>query len=185
MLLVKKWEPSAKYCTNPQENYESKPKTITEKFTESINIVKEAKKRQKLQESRSYECSNRLIKPIDGYTPRFQYNGYLRKSHWRYHDENCPTEKEPETEEQFNYKMLKKHKFCLLLGFAGMNYFGMQYNYSVNTIEDELLKAMVKHKWILPEHLEKPWTFEFVRGSRTDRGVSAARMNVSLVLREF
>ena len=81
--------------------------------------------------------------------------------------------------------MRKKHKFCLLLGFAGGNYYGMQFNESVNTIEDEMLKAMVKQKWILPEHLAKPWTFDFVRGSRTDRGVSAARMNVSMVLRKL
>lgn len=147
--------------------------------------MREAKKRQKSQESKSFESSNRLMKPVDGYTPRFQYNGYLKKCHWHYYDENRPIEKEPETEEQFNYRMLKKNKFCLLLGFAGMNYFGMQYNCSVRTIEDELLKAMVKHKWILPEHVEKPWSFDFVRGSRTDRGVSAARMNVSLVLREL
>lgn len=81
--------------------------------------------------------------------------------------------------------MRKKQKFCLLLGFAGGNYYGMQFNESVKTIEDEMLKAMVKQKWILPEHLAKPWTFDFVRGSRTDRGVSAARMNVSMVLRKL
>ncbi|XP_055312520.1 pseudouridylate synthase 1 homolog isoform X2 [Sitodiplosis mosellana] len=181
VLLTRKWERIATYCTIHKEDHEIRPKTITEKFAESIKIAKETKKVVKARESPAYEGTNRLIKPVDGYTPRFKYNGYLRKSHWRYYDENRP-EKEAETEEQFNYRMLKKHKYCLLMGFAGGNYFGMQFNESVNTIEDELLKVMVKNKWILPEHLAKPWTFDFVRGSRTDRGVSAARMNVSMVL---
>lgn len=182
---MKRWEQTAKYCTNPNEDYETRPKTITEKFVESMRVVNEVKKQLKERESRPYEGVNRLLRPVDGYTPRFQYNGYLRKSHWRYYDENHSEEKELETEEQYNYRMLKKHKYCLLMGFAGGQYYGMQYNNTVHTIEDELLKAMVKHKWILPEHMEKPWMVEFQRGSRTDKGVSAARMNVSVILRKF
>lgn len=131
------------------------------------------------------EGTNKLLKPIDGYTCRFQYNGYLKRSHWRYYDDNRKSPYGPETEAQYNYYMRKKHKFCLLMGFAGGNYYGMQYNVSVNTIEDMLLKAMVKNDWILPEHYAKPFLVDFVRGSRTDRGVSAARMNVSVVLRKL
>lgn len=136
------------------------------------------------QQPKNTVGTNKLLKPVDGYTPRFKYNGYLKKTHWRYYDENRQ-EDAPETEAQINYKMLKKHKFCLLLAFAGGNYFGMQYNVSFNTIEDNLLKAMVKNGWILDEHIDKPWLVAFQRGSRTDRGVSAARQNVSMILRKF
>lgn len=191
--LIRSRIPIAKYCTKPTGDYEictkskedePQRKSITEKFTDAIRLGKEVKKQLKERAALPREGTSRLVKPIDGYTPRFQYNGYLRNCHWRYYSEDLPNEKKEETEEQFNYRMLKKQKYCLLLGFVGANYYGMQYNESVRTIEDELLKAMVKQKWILPEHLEKPYMVQFSRGSRTDRGVSAARMNLSVVLRK-
>lgn len=175
-----------KYCTLPKD--ENCEKTITEQFVESIRRVEDiqvAKKASKGEKSNAKitNGSSKLLKPFNEYTPRFQYNGYVRKSHWRYFDDDHG-KKVPETEEQYNYRMRKKHKFCLLLGFAGGNYFGMQYNTSVNTIEDNLLNAMCKNGWILQEHIDNPFKFDFQRGSRTDRGVSAARMNVSAVLRK-
>lgn len=137
-------------------------------------------------EQKPKDSWSKNLKPFDGYVPRFQYNGFVKKSHWQFYDENrLIREQSPETELQFNYRMRKKHKYCILMAFAGGNYYGMQYNVSVNTIEDRLLNAMVKNQWILEEHLEKPWLFDFQRGSRTDRGVSAARQNVSAVLRKY
>lgn len=131
-----------------------------------------------------------LLEPISGYVSRFQYNGFLRRSHWKYYDNDDnqrPAPYGPETEEQYNYRMLKKRKFCILLGFAGGNYHGMQYQFhkDINTIENVLFDAMVKNCWILPEHLHKMWLLDFSHGSRTDTGVSAARMNVSMFLRKF
>lgn len=185
ILLVNKWGPISKYCTNVNENHQVQPKTITEIFTESMIKVTNLRKQSKAQGSREYD-GTKTLKPVDGYTSRFQYNGYAKKSHWHYYDENGPNKsRAPETELQLHYKRRKKHKYCLLMAFAGGNYFGMQYNVSVNTIEDRLLNAMVKNQWILEEHLEKPWLVEFQRGSRTDRGVSAARQNVSAILREL
>lgn len=121
---------------------------------------------------------------------RFQYNGFLRRSNWVYYDDNDnkrPVAYGPETEKQNNYRMLKRRKFCILMGFAGGNYHGMQFQYQkdINTIEKALFDAMVKNRWILPEHLHKMSLVDFNHGSRTDTGVSAARMNVSMFLREF
>lgn len=121
---------------------------------------------------------------------RFQYNGFLRRSNWVYYDDNDnkrPVAYGPETEKQNNYRMLKRRKFCILMGFAGGNYHGMQFQYQkdINTIEKALFDAMVKNRWILPEHLHKMSLVDFNHGSRTDTGVSAARMNVSMLLREF
>lgn len=185
--MTKRWMPPAEYCTITNE-YENRPKTITEHFAESIKRVQSPQHKQSnkrtTKETRVSNASNKLLKPADGYTPRFQYNGYLKKSHWCYHDET-QGELVPETEEQRSYRMRKKQKFCLLMGFAGGNYQGMQYNCDSNTIESNLLKAMLKNGWILGEHVQKHWLFEFSRGSRTDRSVSAARMNVSAVLRKF
>lgn len=127
---------------------------------------------------------------MDGYTPRFEYNGYLKNCTWRYYDEKTMVtlrniQPVKLTEEQIHYRNRKKRKYCLLLGFVGANYFGMQFNPDVRTIEGELMKAMCKNNWILEEHLINPISLEFQHGSRTDRGVSAARMNCSLLLRKF
>lgn len=129
------------------------------------------------------------LQPVDGYTPRFEYNGYLKNCNWRYYDEETKAKLRNQqpvelTEEQIRYRDRKKRKYCLLIGFAGANYFGMQFNQGVTTIEGELMNAMCKNNWILKEHLQNPIPLEFQHGSRTDRGVSAARMNCSLLLRK-
>lgn len=152
---------------------------------EQQKLIKESKKPKKPANIYNY----RGIQPKDGYKPRFEYNGYLKNSHWRYFDEETKLKLknkdniEP-TEAEIKYRERKKRKFCLLLGFCGTNYYGMQYNITVNTIEDMLLGAMLKNEWILDEHKQKPHLLEFQHGSRTDRGVSAARMNCSLLLRK-
>lgn len=160
-------------------------KSITDKFTQSIRAVEEHKKITKARtQPKNSEGTNKLLKPVDGYTSRFKYNGYLKKTHWQYYDENRQVDTS-ETEAQYKYKMLKKQKFCLLMAFAGGNYHGMQYNVNFNTIEENLFNAMIRNGWILDEHINKPWLVEFQRSSRTDRGVSAARQNISMILRKF
>lgn len=188
---------ASKFCTITsalyQQNHDKsspidetlKPKTITEQFTESLKGFKAVKK-----SSPTNKREVDLLRPSDGYVSRFQYNGFLRRSHWKYYDDNAnqrPAAHGPDTEEQYNYRMLRKRKFCILLGFAGGHYHGMQYQFykDINTIEKELFAAMVKNRWILPEHEHKMWLVDFNHGSRTDTGVSAARMNVSMFLREF
>lgn len=161
------------------------PKTITEKFTESIRTIEAERALNKLKKAKEKIGTSKLLTPADNYTSRFQYNGYLKSKRWQYYDDERLGAYGPETEEQYNYRLLKKQKFCVLLGFEGGSYFGMQYNKGVHTIEGVLLDAMVKNRWVLSEHIQKPWLVAFERGSRTDRGVSAARMNISLTLREY
>lgn len=79
---------------------------------------------------------------------------------------------------------VKKRKYCLLMGYAGANYFGMQRNPEVNTIEEVLLTAMLKQKWINDEGFNQPQMVHFQRAARTDKGVSATRQCVSLKLRK-
>lgn len=183
--LLSRWNSQSKYCTSTPGNYEFRPKTITEKFTASMRSSEEQKKLLRERRSKKHEGTSNLLKPFDGYTPRFQYNGYLKKTHWKYYDEQRKNKNDPETEAQYNYKLLKKQKFCLLMGFAGGNYCGMQYNPLVKTIEGMLFPAMAKNGWILKEHINEPWLVDFQRTSRTDRGVSAARQTVALTLRKF
>lgn len=77
-------------------------------------------------------------------------------------------------------KITKKGKvmFCLLLGYSGENYCGMQRNPGMKSIEEELITAMFKNYWITDTkngniHLADP----------TEKGASAAKQCISIKLR--
>lgn len=98
---------------------------------------------------------------------------------------------EPESEEAKKARIerdgeerIKRKKCVVLLGYSGVKYSGMQKNPGAATIEDELLKAMLKQKWISPEAYEQPQIALFQRAARTDKGVSACRAIVSLKIPE-
>lgn len=114
-----------------------------------------------------------------------RYNGRHKKRQWENTDRNrrddaCDEKRvciKPE-------ERIKRRKFCMLMGYAGANYFGMQRNPHVNTIEEELLKALLKNKLITDEGFNQPQTIHFQRAARTDKGVSAARQCCSMKLRK-
>ena len=85
-------------------------------------------------------------------------------------------------EERKEYPWKRSKKMAAMLSFSGKNYYGMQRNPGpdINTIEDELLKALARSGAIDPEWETNPQKAFFTRASRTDKGVSAARMVVSL-----
>lgn len=125
------------------------------------------------------------MKPADGYEPRFSYNGYLKNRTWVSFDEQPKQSITSEQQDQQRqYAQRRKSKHCLLMAFAGDNYYGMQYNKTMNTIEKHLFEAMIRHGYMLTEHLEQLYRVKFVHGSLTDRGVSALRMTCSMILRE-
>jgi len=80
------------------------------------------------------------------------------------------------------YPWKKVKKVACMLSFSGKQYYGMQRNPGdeIKTIEDEFLSALNKAGQIDPEWEKAPQKAFFVRASRTDKGVSAARMVVSL-----
>lgn len=130
------------------------------------------------------ECEKR-----DSYEPRIKYSGYLKNTKYipkkskedHYITDVSHSEMLSDAKRR-NRKNVYWKNFALLMGFCGTNYYGMQFNKGVATIEENLFRAMLKHKWITQENFEKPWTIKFQRGSRTDRGVSAMRMVCSLWL---
>ncbi|CAH2054116.1 unnamed protein product, partial [Iphiclides podalirius] len=77
---------------------------------------------------------------------------------------------------------IKRKKMALLLGYCGVDYYGMQRNPGVRTIEEDLLKALFEAKYITEEDFNNQQNAQFQRSSRTDKGVSAARQVVSLKL---
>ncbi|XP_037953471.1 tRNA pseudouridine synthase A [Teleopsis dalmanni] len=77
---------------------------------------------------------------------------------------------------------IKRKKSAILIGYSGVNYFGMQRNPGMSTIEEELFKVMLKHKWITEDGFEQSQNACFQRAARTDKGVSAARQVCSIKL---
>lgn len=110
-----------------------------------------------------------------------RYNGKFKRRDWQ-----------PESEEAKRIRLeaepgdrVKRKKALILLGYSGVNYCGMQRNPEVATIEEELMKTMLKHGWITGEGFKTPQQAFFQRAARTDKGVSAARQVVSAKLRKF
>eukprot|EP00096_Caligus_rogercresseyi_P010752 TRINITY_DN4010_c0_g2_i1.p1 TRINITY_DN4010_c0_g2~~TRINITY_DN4010_c0_g2_i1.p1 ORF type:complete len:372 (-),score=101.70 TRINITY_DN4010_c0_g2_i1:468-1583(-) len=83
-----------------------------------------------------------------------------------------------ETRPEWPWK--KSKKVAMMLSFSGKNYLGMQRNEEFPTVERELLKALRDAGSIPPEWFDSPSKGFFQRASRTDKGVSAAKMVVSL-----
>ncbi|EDV91085.1 GH16145 [Drosophila grimshawi] len=77
---------------------------------------------------------------------------------------------------------IKRKKSAILLSYCGANYYGMQRNPGMQTIEEELFKAMLKHNWITEDSFKQVQIASFQRAARTDKGVSAARQVCSIKL---
>jgi len=82
------------------------------------------------------------------------------------------------------YRWKKARKVAVMLSFSGKDYIGMQRNVGFKTIEGELLTAFSKSGFIDPEWVDNPQKAFFQRASRTDKGVSALKMIISLKLIE-
>jgi len=128
------------------------------------------------------EAKKEVAKEANKYVPR--YNGKIKKRQWD--DTKGPQpEKKPRTEgEEQTFERIKRKKSIILLGYSGVNYFGMQRNPGMKTIEEELLEAMKKTNWITEEAFDHPQWIGFQRAARTDKGVSACMQCVSLKLPE-
>ncbi|XP_071170590.1 pseudouridylate synthase 1 homolog isoform X2 [Mytilus edulis] len=88
--------------------------------------------------------------------------------------------KKQKTESGEQPKKLQKRKIAMLIGYNGKGYHGIQINKEVNTIENEILQALVKTQCIPQEHADVPQKMSFQRACRTDKGVSAAQNLLSL-----
>lgn len=77
---------------------------------------------------------------------------------------------------------VKRKKCALLIGYCGADYYGMQRNPGMPTIEEDLFSAMLKQKWITEESFNQAQQAQFQRAARTDKGVSAARQICSIKL---
>ncbi|XP_063231231.1 pseudouridylate synthase 1 homolog [Bacillus rossius redtenbacheri] len=107
--------------------------------------------------------------------------------------EEDPTKKRPLIEDtqiidakkqKVEVDRIKRKKVALLMCYSGLGYLGMQRNPGTKTIEEDLMKALLKSSLITEEAYITPQQVMFQRAARTDKGVSAARQVVSLKLPE-
>lgn len=80
---------------------------------------------------------------------------------------------------------IKRKNYAILLGYLGKDYYGMQRNPGMQTIEEDLITALLKADLITTEHFKNIRLINFQRAARTDKGVSAIRQIVSLKLRKI
>ncbi|XP_011302832.1 tRNA pseudouridine synthase A, mitochondrial isoform X2 [Fopius arisanus] len=80
------------------------------------------------------------------------------------------------------FERIKKKNFAFMLGYLGKDYYGMQRNPKMRTIEEDLITAMFKAKLIDEEAYETIQYTNFQRAARTDKGVSATRQICSAKL---
>ncbi|XP_011871259.1 PREDICTED: tRNA pseudouridine synthase A, mitochondrial-like isoform X1 [Vollenhovia emeryi] len=77
---------------------------------------------------------------------------------------------------------VKRRNCAMLLGYVGKDYYGMQRNPGMKTIEEDLVAALLKANLITAQQFENVRAIHFQRAARTDKGVSAIRQIVSLKL---
>lgn len=85
-----------------------------------------------------------------------------------------------ENKKNSDWPWKRARKAAVMISFSGKDHLGMQRNNPYPTIEEDLLKALKSSGAIAPEWYDKPQLAHFQRASRTDKGVSAVKMVVSL-----
>lgn len=137
-------------------------------------------------------CLKQKDDPKPKYNYKSRYNGRVKKRQWedRRSDESSVSEKRMNIDNNTNgdgekFERIKRKKCAILLGYSGINYYGMQRNPGMKTIEEDLFTAMLKNKWITEEGFNQAQTVQFQRAARTDKGVSAARQCCSIKLRKY
>lgn len=159
-----------------RNNFYLRKKSFAAAMTEALDKLeqeREAKKLLKDAENASVKEANRLKRTLK------------RKKwvDWKAQDEEDAAngKKRPPFDPA---DRIKRKKSVILLSYCGANYYGMQRNPGMQTIEEELFKAMLKHKWITEDSFDQVQIACFQRAARTDKGVSAARQVCSVKLRK-
>ena len=102
-------------------------------------------------------------------------------------------EKKEEDKNQDNQKeqnklgkiKMPKRKFAIIHGYFGQDYSGNTKNPGVRTVEEELENALYKEKFISECNYGKLTKIDWMRASRTDKGVSAIMNVVSAKLHKY
>lgn len=148
-------------------------KPYTEQFSDMIDEMREFRAKGK----RHVACG--------AYQSRYLYSGKIKKDiKWRPITRDDSYGHRAPLDISVDGTARRNH--CLLLGYSGANYIGSQrlWNQNDNTIEEYVLKTLLKNEWITPNEYRYPYTIKFDRASRTDKGVSAKRQCFSFYARK-
>lgn len=114
-----------------------------------------------------------------------KYNGKIKKRNWEERRSDYGAISEEKKQKLEGKERIKKRKFAMLLGYSGVDYYGMQRNPNTRTIEEDLLSALLKCELIDDQAFNQIQIVQFQRAARTDKGVSASRQVVSLKMRKL
>uniref|UniRef100_A0AAG5CWL5 Pseudouridylate synthase 1 homolog n=1 Tax=Anopheles atroparvus TaxID=41427 RepID=A0AAG5CWL5_ANOAO len=146
--------------------------TVSKRFVTELAAAVEVKLADKKVEAKKRMEARQAKRDVEQ-----RYNGAVKRRKW----EDPPDD--PEAVKNFDpASRVKRRKSIILLGYSGVQYFGMQRNPGTKTIEEDLLRAMLKQNWINDEGFRQPQQIQFQRAARTDKGVSAAMQVVSIKL---
>ena len=97
--------------------------------------------------------------------------------------------KEKEDKESFKHSQekikLPKRKYAIIHGYFGQNYSGNTKNPGVHTVEEELENALFQERFISPCNYGDLKKVNWMRASRTDKGVSAIMNVISVKLHKY
>lgn len=110
-----------------------------------------------------------------------RYDGRSKKRQWEerrsdrgeglgYDAPSKKSKNENEEDAAETLDKVKRRKFCLLMGYSGVNYYGMQRNPHTKTIEEDLFKALFKIGLINEDCYNQVQNMQFQRAARTDKG---------------
>nr|XP_033343130.1 tRNA pseudouridine synthase A isoform X1 [Megalopta genalis]XP_033343131.1 tRNA pseudouridine synthase A isoform X1 [Megalopta genalis] len=113
-----------------------------------------------------------------------EVNGTEKNTKRHVNDENNDEVaiKVPKVEETTEKIRQKTSNFVIMLGYLGRDYYGMQRNPGLKTIEEDLILALFKSNLINKAQFDDIRELKFQRAARTDKSVSAVRQIVSLKL---
>jgi tRNA pseudouridine38-40 synthase len=99
--------------------------------------------------------------------------------------ENEKSNSSEKTEKNPQKINLPKRKYAIIHGYFGQDYSGNTKNPGVHTVEEELENALYKEKFISPCNYGNLKKVNWMRASRTDKGVSAIMNVVSVKLHKY
>ena len=98
---------------------------------------------------------------------------------------NESTQKTEKTQKKPEKIKFPKRKYAIIHGYFGQNYSGNTKNPGVKTVEEELENALYKEKFISECNYNNLSKIDWMRASRTDKGVSAIMNVVSAKLHKY
>lgn len=111
-----------------------------------------------------------------------KYNGKIKKRNWEERRSDTGETDNKRVKPNEDFVRVKRRKYAMLLGYSGVDYYGMQRNPQMKTIEEDVLKALLKADLITQEAFEQVQQIQFQRAARTDKVIFSINRRESAVI---